>query len=215
MGLCTSPQLHSISASSSQYGMRRTFLQPRRQVSEELALRGRSMLTHAYRRFRRLPFEYRVRRGGTVRATDLALFEAFYRRHDLNSYLADLAFAIPALLSAPWLFIIEARAQRKVTGILLFHRPFDDCIVAVATARCFDTRGVSDFLLGALIETARDMDIGAINLGPSPSKGHYQFKRKWGAVPYVPPYYLVGWTRGSLSRRYYTGWGPRIIGLSS
>ena len=75
------------------------------------------------------------------------------------------------------------------------------------------TRGVCDFLYSRLVKHAASVGSQFVNVGPSPTQGHYHFKRKWHAEPLVPPYYAVMWTRrGARFRPSHRPWLLRILG---
>jgi hypothetical protein len=109
--------------------------------------------------------------------------------------------------------IIEARRGDRLHGFILLHRAFVDGVMSLYIFHDHATTGVSDFLYGEMLNYARALGAASVNVGASPSPGHYDFKLKWGGKPDVPPYHLVQWTRGHLARRYHTFWGPRIIRL--
>jgi len=195
-------------------GLRRICFMPRTRLAEELALHMGAKRPSVYRRSRRLPFQAKLLRGGKIRAEHLGLFEQFYRAKNLTPYLAKFAFALPALLSSPWIWILEARLGNELQGILLFDRPFETCIHAITLARRSDSTNVADYLLSSLVDIAEGLGVETVNLGTSPSAGHHQFKVKWGGKQHTPPFYLVIWSRGHLSRRYFDSWGPRLVGLA-
>ena len=56
--------------------------------------------------------------------------------------------------------------------------------------------GASDFLLSGLLDEARERGHAQINLGLGVNEGISFFKRKWGAVPFLP-YVQVSWETGS------------------
>ncbi len=166
-----------------------------------------------YRRSRSLPFELTVRSGGTVSAEHFLLIEKFYSARDLTAFLAEMLFVLPILMRSSRVQLIEARQDGRLSGFVMIHRPFCDTAVGLFMMCSGSSRGVSDFLYSAMVEQARALGVAYLNLGPSPSAGHFNFKLKWAGKPRVPPYYFVQWGRGGLGRRFHTAWGPRILRL--
>jgi len=166
-----------------------------------------------YKRSRSRGFQATVKRGGILSAEHFRLIETFYGQREVTNYLAEMAFVLPALLSSRRLWFIEARKGGRLCGFLTLHACFRDLGVALFLYHDEQTPGVSDFLYSEMLNHAHHCDIAVINIGPSLTRGHYNFKLKWGGKPALPPYYLIRWLRGRLSRRYHTSWGPRIVGL--
>jgi hypothetical protein len=201
-----------------QHGFHRTKEQPRRAIGCELLIEctgnpGTIMTRRTYHRSICAAFESKQRRGGPIRAEHLELIELFYGVRELSGYLAELAFALPALLRSSRVHIIEARRDCRLLGFLAWHMPFFDVAMALFLAHDHRTPGVSDFLYGQLLTNARAIGARSVNVGPSPTRGHFVFKTKWGGRSVVPPYYFTEWAKGKLARRVHTGWGPRIVRL--
>lgn len=166
-----------------------------------------------YRRSRSLSFERRVRSAGSVSAEHFQLIEFFYRKRQVTTYLAEIAFAIPVLLRSRRVHLIEARKDGKLCGFIALHKPFLDISVGLFMACRPDIPGVCDFLYSAMLDESKRLGATSVNVGPSPSLGHFNFKKKWGGEPVVPPYYFVQWARGLLAQRFHTSWGPRMVRL--
>jgi len=166
-----------------------------------------------YRRSRSRGFEATIKTGGILSAEHLRLIETFYGLREITCYLAEMAFALPALLRSRRFSLIEARKDGRLCGFLALHESFKDVRVAFFLYHDHQTPGVSDFLYSEMLSLARRVGIASINIGPSPTLGHYNFKLKWGGTPAVPPYYFTQWMRGPLSLRCHTAWGPRIVRL--
>jgi len=199
-------------------GFWRTALKPRRAISSELSINCscdcNTFLNNRFnKRIRSMALESNVTTGGLASAEYLKLIEEFYQLRDLTIYLADIAFAIPAILQFKEVRIIEARKEGGICGLLALHKPFKDIAVALFLVHDNRTKGVSDFLMGKMIEVARSLGARKINVGSSKSIGQYNFKRKWGGKVLVPPYYMVMWARGVLADSFYPTWGPRLLEL--
>jgi hypothetical protein len=166
-----------------------------------------------YKRARSRGFEATIKTGGILSAEHLKLIEAFYALREITCYLAETAFAIPALLRSKRVTLIEARKDGRLSGFLALHESFEDMLVALFLYHDHRTPGVSDFLYSEMLDHARRSGVAGINVGPSPTRGHYNFKLKWGARPLIPPYYLREWLRGRLCLRWHRGWGPRLVRL--
>ena len=168
-----------------------------------------------YRRSRSLDFDLKVRDGGLVSAEHFRLIEMFYRERRLTAYLAEAAFAIPAVLRSQKVRLLEARREQKLCGFVAFHKPFHD--IAIGLFMMTDSRvpGICDFLYSVMLEESQRAGALRLNVGPSPSVGHFNFKLKWGGVVAVPPYYYAQWGRGSLARRFHVSWGPRLVRLKA
>jgi hypothetical protein len=166
-----------------------------------------------YKRSRKVEFEVKIRSGGIISADHMRLIELFYSLRDLTGYLVEVAFSLPALLRSRRVHLIEAWKKNQLYGFLAYHKPFSDMGVGIFLAHDHKTPGICDFLYGEMLDHARRLGVSGINVGPSPSIGHYNFKRKWGGRPIVPPYYYAQWSRGQLSRRSYKIWGARILRL--
>ena len=168
-----------------------------------------------FRRSRAFDFAVKLRNGGVISAEYFKLIERFYQNRELTAYLAESAFAIPAVLRSPKVRLIEARKDNKLCGIVAIHKPFDDVAVGLFMMTDPDIPRVCDFLYSVMLEEARRLGAKRLNVGPSPSVGHYRFKLKWGGVAAVPPYYYARWGRGPILRRFHISWGPRLLRLRS
>lgn len=166
-----------------------------------------------YRRSRSLDFALTVRSGGLVSAEHFKLIEMFYRERHLTAYLAEVAFAIPAVLRSSKVRLIEARKGNRLCGFVVFHKPFDDVAIGLFMMTDSQVSGVCDFLYSVMLEEAHRGGAKRLNVGPSPTVGHFNFKLKWGGIPAVPPYHYVQWGRGALARRFHVSWGPRLVRL--
>lgn len=200
------------------HGFKRIALRARRPWSAELRLpadreRWGAHLRRTEARAGAHGLSASVRRAGSPRAERLRLLERFYRREPTTIYLADLAFSIAAALQSRRVWVIEARRRGQLVGFLALHHPFADSLLGLFLVHDGETRGVSDFLFARALALAARAGAAFVNVGPSPSRGHYAFKRKWGGRVAVPPYYEVDWARGNLARRAYWTFGPRLVGL--
>jgi len=166
-----------------------------------------------YRRSCSRGFKSTVKTGGILSAEHLKLIETFYSRREITCYLAEMAFAIPAVLRSRRVSLIEARQNGRLCGFLALHESFKDMLVALFLYHDHQTPGVSDFLYGEMLRYASRLGAASVNVGPSPTRGHYNFKLKWGGESAVPPYYLLGWMRGRLRLRWHKAWGPRLVRL--
>jgi hypothetical protein len=199
-------------------GLRKTWEEKPRRISAELFIdcsdRERSAFNRRlFRRSRALGFEVCVRTGGIISAEHFRLVERFYAERQLTAYLAEVAFVLPAVLRSEKVRIIEARQAGYLHGFVAMHKPFCDTAIGLFMMCNQQVPGVSDFLYSVMLEQAYALGASYLNVGPSPSSGHFNFKLKWGGEPKVPPYYFVQWGRGHLSRRFHTSWGPRILRL--
>jgi hypothetical protein len=200
------------------YGFRRTDYENATEQSSELFL-DCSIAPEAiynlwfYKRAAKIGFKSRVRAGGIIPANYLKLIETFYQNTEVTGYLANIAFAIHAILRSQTVHLIEAWRENRLCGFATLHKAFSDVAVGLFLAHDYKTPRVSDFLYGETLIYARRLGVAHINIGPSPSLGHYSFKRKWGGQPIIPPTFYTQWTRGNLARRYHTAWGPRIVKL--
>lgn len=198
-------------------GFRRVIKYHRGPMSSDLFIRcagqdGAARL-RAYKRAGLSGFEARTRAGGIATAEHLALIERFYRQRQLSTYLAEYAFAVPAILRARRVRLVEAWRDGRLRGFVALHMPFADACVGLLLAHDDETEGVSDFLYARMLDCARRLGAHYVNVGPSPTVGHYEFKRKWGGEAFAPPYHLVQWARGHLARRQHSAWGPRLVRL--
>jgi hypothetical protein len=165
-----------------------------------------------YRRATRNGFVARHRTGGMIDANHLVLAEKFYSGLELSEYLAELAASLPLTMTSPDIAIIEAWEHGRLRGFVTVHEPFESLSVALFIAHDRATPGVCDFLYAQLLDHARAKQSEFVNVGPSPTEGHYRFKRKWRGIPLVPPYYAATWRRrGTRCARHRT-WLLRILG---
>jgi hypothetical protein len=194
----------------------RDWVQPRIAREAELFLPADLAETRVMKRAIRNGFQQRHGKGGYIQAVHLDLIERFYRGLALTDYLAEVAIRLPAILLSPVVTIIEAWEHSTLRGFVVVHEPFVGLSHALFMAHDHTTRGVSDFLYLCLVEHATGVGSEFVNIGPSPTHGHYRFKRKWHAVPLVPPYYAAKWTlRGTHQRRPATAhrtWLLRLLG---
>lgn len=204
-------------SSLKRHGLRCIGEDPNEEISAELSIDvspdGDVFRSRIYHRSRGLGFDLAIERGGSPRAEHLRVIELFYRGRHRASYLAGMAFTLLALLASPRVRIVEARRQGRLCGLLVLHKPFRRLAVAIFMAHDERVRGVSDFLYGRMVELGRALGVAAINVGPSPTRGHYDFKWKWSARPAVPPYYYALWANSRIARRLHCTWGPRLVRL--
>lgn len=199
-------------------GLRRIAEEKPRRVSAELLIDctrgpGSVFRRRLYRRSRALEFQLTLRKGGIISAEHFRLVEMFYAERELTAYLAEVAFVLPCVLRSPRVLLIEARKNGRLSGFAAIHKPFSDTAVGLFMMGDRNVSGVCDFLYAVMLEQANRLGASDLNVGPSPSIGHFNFKVKWGGHPTVDPYYLVQWGRGSLARRFHTSWGPRLVRL--
>jgi hypothetical protein len=198
-----------------QEGFTRTEVGARRTCSAELFLPvddapAGVRLSRVYRRANRNGFRARVRPGNLIQVDHLDLVERFYRRRDLSKYLLETALGLPVALMSQATTIIEAVEEDRIRGFVTVHKPFNDVTVALFLAHD-ETTGVSDFLYAQLVEHARAVGASYVNVGPSPSIGHFHFKRKWRGIPLVPPYYDCTWLRWHARGAAQRCWLQRIL----
>jgi hypothetical protein len=179
-----------------------------------LPVRSEYERTRVFRRALGNGFSVRVVTGGVMRLDHISVTEKFYRGLPLNAYVAEMALGLPAALTYPTTTIIEAVENGAIHGFVALHQPFDSICVALFLAHDRETRGVSDFLYAQMVTHARATGCDYVNIGPSPTAGHFRFKQKWHGVPLVPPYYLSRWIRSSDADREHNSWLPRILGMS-
>jgi hypothetical protein len=197
-------------------GLRRVAEQKPWVVSAELFIDCSESSTAAlhqrvYRRSRALNFSANVTSGGFASAEYFELIEVFYRAREITNYLAEIAFALPVLLRSKRVQLVEARKNGKLSGFIALHKPFSKTAVGLFMAGHPEVPGVCDFLYSAMLDEANRLGATRVNVGPSPSVGHFNFKKKWGGAPAVAPYYFVQWARGVLAQRNHTSWGPRLL----
>ena len=200
------------------YGFRRTELQSRCNINSELSIdctnNPESVLNkRIYRRTQLIEFESKVKSGGIVSAENIRLIEQFYQKEEISGYLAVLAYSIPCILKSQRVWLIEARKDKQLCGLLALHKPFADIAMALFMVHDHCTVGVSDFLYCKMLDQAKRVKANKVNIGTSHSEGAYNFKIKWGGRPEVSPLYFVKWMRGHLARHLYTSWGLRLIKL--
>jgi hypothetical protein len=174
---------------------------------------GSVFARRVYRRARAMEFELTLGNGGIVSADHYRLVEQFYQKRRMTGYLAEIAFALPTIFRSARIQLLEATKNGRLCGFIAMHKPFTDTAVGLFLASDRKVIGVCDFLYGCMLELAREWGATTLNLGPSPTRGHFNFKVKWGGKIGVPPYYFVQWSRGSLARRFHTSWGPRLVRL--
>ncbi len=148
-----------------------------------------------------------------ISAEHFNLIEMFYAERRLTAYLAESLFVLPAVLRSARVRLIEARRAGRLSGFAAIHKPFCDTAIGLFMMCSGNVSGVSDFLYSVMLEQARALGANWLNVGPSPSLGHFNFKVKWSGEAKVAPYYFVQWARGPLGRRFHTSWGPRILHL--
>ena len=146
-----------------------------------------------------------------IQASHMTLIEGFFSSIEMTAYVFDLVTSLHGLRSLGRIRWLEAFHEQKLCGLAAVHDAFDSTDLAIFLARDRDIPGVSDFLAHHIIDSSRNLGKRYVNLGPSPSKGIYRFKQKWGGQPKVPPYFYAEWGRGPLGRRNYSSWAARII----
>lgn len=202
----------------SKEGLRRVAEEPPHRIDGELLIdcasdSGSVFRRRVYRRARAQDFDLTLRKGGIVSAEHFQLVEMFYRERELTAYLAENAFVLPTVLRSRRVQLIEARKNGRLCGFAAMHKPFADTAVGLFMMSNHRVTGVCDFLYGVMLEQAIRLGASSLNVGPSPSLGHFNFKVKWGGKLAIPPHYFVLWARGNLARRCHTSWGPRLIKL--
>ncbi len=191
-----------------------------RRITQELFIdcsrsAGSAFSSRVYRRSQARDFDLSLRQGGIVSAQHFRLLELFYRERELSEELAEVAFALPAVLRSRRIRLIEARRNNELCGFAALHKPFAQTAVGLLMIGDSSVRGVSDFLLGAMLDQASLLGACNLNVGSSPSLGHFNFKLKWGGQPQVPACYYAQWARGNMARRYHLSWGPRLTRLKN
>ncbi len=157
------------------------------------------------------PYDFRVRRGGSMDAPTLSLVERFQRRIPSTPYLAGLVTAWPAILMSPSVQFLEAWQGNRLGGFIALHVPFATTAVAIAMAREDDAEGVADFLYANMIQHAGTLGCDGVNVGPSTTKGQFRFKSKWAQPSGLPPRMITEWRRAPATKRTYNLWGPRNL----
>jgi len=146
-----------------------------------------------------------------LNAAHLSLIEQFFISREITPYLFDLVSQIPSLVATVGVRWFEAYHDERLAGIAALIDSFSRMNVAVLLVADPGEPGVSDILYSALIESTHSRGKQYLNLGPSPSDGHYRFKAKWGAVPAVAPYWYQAWGCGELARGDYYSWPSRLV----
>lgn len=144
-------------------------------------------------------------------AYHFSLIERFFGARDLSPYLLDLAFVLPVVARMKHVSWLEAFQGDRLCGIAAVIDAF--CNTDLAIILCTDPteNGTSDRLYAAMRESSQRRMKRYLNLGPSPSSGHYRFKQKWSAEGLVTPYSYFEWGFGELARGDYVSWPSRLI----
>jgi hypothetical protein len=140
-----------------------------------------------------------------------ALIDDFFGAIEITPYLLDLAFKIPAMARLGDVEWFEAWEEDRLAGLAAVADGFRSMGLATLLAARRESPGVSDALYGAMRDALREHGKRFLNVGPSPSKGHYQFKTKWGGRPASAPSWWQAWGEGELARRDYDSWPARLI----
>ena len=141
------------------------------------------------------------------------LLESFFSSREKTEFLLNLAVQVLALAangSAQW---FEVWYKNKLVGLAATMDSFGDTDIAVFACSDRCVKGSADVLHAAMRETTRRNGKRFLNLGSSPYKGHYAFKRKWGGSPQHPPPWWQVWATGELANRSFDGWPSRIFGI--
>jgi hypothetical protein len=165
-----------------------------------------------FRRASQLPLEVRVPESTLPTARHLRLVEELFTSRPLTYFLEEMALAMSGMLRLPRTRMIEAWSDGALAGFILIRKPFRDVALAPFMTRDRVTPRVCDFLYAnAVIESDR-LRATHINVGASPSRGHFFFKSKWHGIAGAPTYSCL-WMRKVIARGTNCGWGPRLVGL--
>jgi hypothetical protein len=158
-------------------------------------------------------FSLRRRRAPnfTLEAAHYLMIEEFFSSVEIDPYLLDLAYKLPAMIVLDTVEWFEAWAEERLVGISAVIDAFEDTDLALFLTADRAVRGASDFLYGAMKEAVLEHAKRFLNLGPSSSEGHFYFKNKWGAQPQTAPYWWQSWGAGELARREYDSWPSRLL----
>jgi hypothetical protein len=158
-------------------------------------------------------FEIRQMRGPEIsfQAAHLSLIEQFFYEQELTSYLFDLAARIPALVMMEDVVWFEVYRAERLVGLAAIMDSFRDTDLGLFLAVDHSSPGTSDILYASMAEAVLERGKRYLNLGPSASEGQYQFKRKWGAVPAITPFWYQSWGIGELAQREYDSWPARLV----
>jgi hypothetical protein len=166
-----------------------------------------------YRRVAKSPVSLSIRDAGALSARHLRIIETWYSKRMKSPFLQEMAFSLQALFRLRGMRIVEGWRGSALCGFLLLRKPFRTIATAPFMAHDCMTHGISDVLYRGMVDEARRLGASAINVGSSPSAGHYRFKMKWNGTPRIPPSYLTMWVRRPLSSGSNYGWGPRLLGI--
>lgn len=139
------------------------------------------------------------------------LIDQFFSAVEMSPYLLDLALKVPAMSVLDAVEWFEAWEGDRLAGISAVIDAFCDMDLALFLTADRATPGASDFLYGSMRNTVLERGKRFLNLGPSPSDGHYRFNAKWGAQPQTPPDRWQAWGVGELVRRQYDSWPSRLL----
>ncbi|MBI3666321.1 MAG: hypothetical protein HY236_08875 [Acidobacteria bacterium] len=140
----------------------------------------------------------------------LRLIERFFSSRESTPVLLDMAFLLGPLAFMPHVRWFEAYREGALCGLAAVVDAFRDMDLALFLATDPAAAGASDSLYAAMRDSTRSRRKRYLNLGPSPSAGHYSFKEKWGAKPLVPSYYYCEWGAGELALGDYNSWPSRL-----
>ena len=153
----------------------------------------------------------RITRQPPVQVGHIRLIEAFFRERTMTPYLFEQFICLHVLRVSRDVRWLQAFCGEQLCGLAAVREPFATTDLALFLARDKNVKGVGDFLMYHMIATSIDGGKQFLNMGPSPTEGHYRFKLKWGAAAAVPPYRYIEWSRGTLRRRTYTNWNARAL----
>jgi hypothetical protein len=165
-----------------------------------------------FRRACRLPLEGRVSEPKSLTGRHLRLVEELFTSRPLTEFLQEMAIAMTGMLRLAGTRIVEAWVGETLVGFILIRKPFRE--VTVAPFMTYDriTPRVCDFLYAQAVAESDRLGATHLNVGASPSQGHFFFKSKWHGIPGAPTYSCF-WMRNDIARGMNCGWGPRLVGL--
>src|ERR1700720_1798352 len=153
------PKPVSLQALSNE-GLRRVAQEKRHKFAAELFIDcsgnpGSVFKRRVYRRAKMMDFQLTVRRGGMMSSEHFRLVEIFYRQREVTGYLAEIAFALPAMLRSRKVHLIEARRNDRICGFVAMHKPFVNTCVGLFLATDNGINGVCDLLYAAMLDQAK------------------------------------------------------------
>lgn len=147
-------------------------------------------------------------------ASHIKLIENFYCGREVTPYLFNSLFSWPGMLAIERIRWIEAYQHNLLCGLAAIHDAFASVSLGLVLIRDPRVQGVADVLMHRVVASMLETGRHLLNLGSSPSEGHWAFKKKWGAQSWTPPYYYLAWARGELGMIEYSSWPARLIGYN-